>query len=104
MVRTLCGSISTSPKPSRNGPPRGVVCRLVEEIPAAIRVFGLLIPSFISQVHWIITSDGFRSGGYLACFFANRTLNIMLIAALPAKKITSAESPSLATFPTRNRM
>jgi hypothetical protein len=47
---------------------------------------------------------GFRRGGYPACFFANCTLAIVLIAAMPAKKITSAESLPLETFPTRNRM
>jgi hypothetical protein len=47
---------------------------------------------------------GFRSDGYLACFFANRALNIVLITTMPAKKITSVESSPLETFPTRNRM
>jgi len=43
-------------------------------------------------------------GGYLACFFVNRTLNIVLMAMMPAKKKTSAESSPLETFPIRNRM
>jgi hypothetical protein len=30
-------------------------------------------------------------GGYSACFFANRTLNAVLIAVIPAKKISSAK-------------
>jgi uncharacterized membrane protein len=38
-----------------------------------------------------------NGGGYLACFFANRTLNIVLIATMPAKKITSAELSPLET-------
>jgi len=46
----------------------------------------------------------FPAGGYLPCFFVNRTLNIVLIAAMPAKKITSAELSPRETFPTRNRM
>ena len=40
---------------------------------------------------------------YLACFFAKFTLNIMLIAAMPAKKTTSAMRSPLETSPTRNR-
>jgi len=45
----------------------------------------------------------FRSGDYLACFLANRTLNIVLITAIPAKKIPSAEPPPLETLPTLNK-
>jgi hypothetical protein len=41
---------------------------------------------------------------YLACFFAKFALNMMLIAAMPAKKMTSARLPPPATFPTRERM
>src|SRR5258707_15663135 len=41
---------------------------------------------------------------YLACFLENRTLNIVLMTAMPAKKITSAELSPLETFPARKRM
>jgi len=47
--------------------------------------------------HWPFDHD------YLACFLANRTLNIVLITAMPAKKIPSAESPPLETLPTLNK-
>jgi len=43
-------------------------------------------------------------GSYLDCLFANRTLIRMLIAAMPAKNTSSAESSPLEIFPTRNRM
>jgi len=49
------------------------------------------------------TSAGF-SGGYFACFFANRTLNVVLMATMPAKKITSPKTSPLDTLPTRKRM
>lgn len=46
---------------------------------------------------------GFRSRGQLACFLANRTLNIVLMATMPAKKMTSAAVSPPETLPTRNR-
>ena len=57
-----------------------------------------------------LIAEGFPGGArvrqnyYSGCFFVNRTLNIVLIAAMPAKKITSAELSPRETFPTRNRM
>ncbi len=50
--------------------------------------------------NWFILT---APGGYLACFFVNRTLDVMLIAAMPSKKITRAESSPPDIFPTRNR-
>jgi hypothetical protein len=49
-------------------------------------------------------TGGFHSGGYLACFLVNRTLNMVLIAAMPAKKVTSADPSPPEIFPARNRM
>jgi len=55
------------------------------------------------QAGGISSALTFRSGDYLACFLANRRLNIVLITAIPAKKIPSAESPPLETLPTLNK-
>src|SRR5258708_4542787 len=44
------------------------------------------------------------ASSYPACFFANRTLKTAVMAAMPAKKITSVETCPLETFPARNRM
>jgi hypothetical protein len=50
-----------------------------------------------------IISPGFRSNAYLACFFANRTLNVVLMTTMPAKKITRAVWSPLETIPVRNK-
>jgi hypothetical protein len=49
------------------------------------------------------TDSACLSVRYLECFVANLTLNMMLIAAMPAEKITSARVSPLETFPIRNR-
>src|SRR5712664_3724490 len=50
------------------------------------------------------TSRRFSLDAYLACLLANRTLNIVLITTMPAKKTTSAELSPLETYPARNSM
>jgi len=53
--------------------------------------------------HWIFTGQGGKIR-YLGCFFAKLTLAKMLIAAMPAKKMTDARRPPPETCPARNRM
>lgn len=77
-------------------------CRSITVRAAVVSSFvrGMVFPSG----YGCGTLPGFCSDGCRACFFANCTLNIVLIATMPAKKITSAKSSPPETFPTRNRM
>ena len=55
---------------------------------------------------WVAEFDGCIRviRGYLGCFFAKLTLEKMLMAAMPAKKMTEARRPPPETCPARNRM